>query len=1404
MFCELLTGWNAPADDLIDGLNEDESTFEYMKKKNFAPILFLLALLMFAINAFAGPPNAASFVSVQRTLPITNLLAPSSVALDLSGNIYIADTIQNAVLEYSPLASGQFSSPKIVALVILPTGIAIDANGVVYVSSGATQQVYAVVPNGNGFNNPVSIATLTNPQGLAVDAYGNVYVADPGAQFVYKLSPNGSGGYNQSTLGAGWLYPVDVAVDVFGDLYVADQQQPYIVEEQLNSDVYTQIELGNGDFGAPTGVAVDSVGNVYVSDNLNLVEYKLQPSGGGPYVESTIAIYLLNPMGGAVDAQGNLYIADQLQQAIIEVSNNFGSVAVGAANSGNNQVEANFIFDENITLGGVVVKSQGKNDGDFFNAGGLGSGVCTAGKSYLYSDICYVNLGFRPQAPGVRTGSVALMDSFGNLISTAGQVSGFGLSPRAGLLPGNWNRIAGGVAQTNFATGITLDGNGSIYTVASNDVFQTKDGGTTWTEAFDGSAHAATGAVADGGGNIFVSTVDGYIFECVPQPGGSFTQTEVVYVGDSIQGIAIDNNGNLYVTNYYQQNLEEAIFVNGSYVLVTLADFAAIDPDADPTGVAVNGLGQIFVADYYLGVVYGVAMLPNGNVTLYEAVRGLDSPIGLFAGPNATQNQSDLYITDTGRDTGAPTLYQAQVTNIITANYPGYLSGYYTTQYSLFPMVSTIASYPLTGLAMDGAGNFYVSDDEALGSIYQINLASGSSLSYVTTPLGVVSTDSPKTVFLANTGNEALSIWAPGSGQNPSISSNFLLGSGGTEFYPGYITAISDCGIVYPGGSAAQLAADSECALPISFEPQVAGPISGQVVIADNSLDTGAHHVITLNGYGQVAATVTSLRSSLNPANYGQQVTFTAEVNQTSGTQVPVGTLQFYMNGTLLDAPQTLVDGVATYTSNTLPAGNLAIQAVYTPTNGNFSTSTSGTLTEVVNLDAPTLTLSSSLNPANFGQQVTFNFSAVQASGTILPTGTVQFEVNGSPLGTPMTLDNGLATYSTNLLNAGTLTITAVFTSATPDFASGTATLTQVVKIDTPTITLTSSLNPSIYGQSVTFNVLVAQTSGTVVPPGSVQILLNGNVLGAPTLLVDGNATLTTSALSAGTYTISAIYTSTSTNFVSGTATLTQVVNKVTPVVSINLSANPVFVTTPVTVVAVVTGNATNTGTVTIYDGRSVLWTGAPGVNGVSLDLPNLTVGGHSFVATYSGNANVSAGNSITVVEDVEDFTLAVATAPTKPVLSGQTATYTFTVTPVGPLTTLPADINFTATGAPPQSTITITPSPVMAGSGTTTVTMTVKVSPAQVLNHPETRPGMKLPATIALALLLLPFAVKLRRAGRMLGRLAIVAILSVMGLTTMVGLSGCGENFIPMFDLTLTANSGSLNHSVGVTLQVQ
>lgn len=1548
--------------------------------------IFLFALAALLVAAAGAHGQAANFVSFQRTLPIT-LSGPTGVALDGAGNMYIADTVWGEILKTSPLSSGAFAPPLVVANLPGVYGLAVDRAGNVYATVPGNANVYLVAASGAGYAAPQVIATLTSPMGIAVDGSFNLYVADSGAKAVYQLTPSG-GGYASTAIGSGWSDPVSVAVDGFGDVYVADFDVAYIVEEVNTGGVYHSVNLGNGDFAAPSGVAVDFAGNVFVVDFTRQSTFKLTPTNGGPYVETKNSIYLGQPYNAAVDQLGNQYLADYQNQSIVEIGNNFGSLGVGQSNSGNNQVEANFIFNTTATVGGNVISANGNPEADFFALPAPQSN-CNAGTTYTAGQLCAVFVGFTPTAPGLRMGSIALTDQSGNVISVAGNFSGFGIAPRAGILPGTWNKIAGGIAQTNFANAIALDGNNSIYTVASNNVYVTTNFAASWTQVFDGSVHHATGAAVDASGNVFVSTIDGLVFECVPG-GGGYAQTAVVNEGNSIQNIVLDGNQNLFLIDSAAQAIEEAISNGTGYTLVTLTHTPAIDldPTSLPYGIAVDGYDDIFVSDYNLGRVYAGVPQSNGSYVFFDVVRGLDAPLNLLVDP-----AENLYVGDTGLNTGTPTIYQAHIADI--------LAGQYATTYNLFPMSTTIASYPLDGLAMDAAGNFYVTDNDPNGSIYQINLLTDT-VNFAPTALGTVSADSPQSVWLANTGNASLAITVPGVGQNPSLSNNFLLGAGGTEIYPGDATPVADCPVVDAVGAPGALADDSICSLAISFEPMLSGPIAGQVVVTDNSLNRTSQQVVSLNGIGQVEGTTTSVSSSLNPSNYGVQVTLTAVVTQTSGTLTPTGSLQFKMNGNLLGSPIPLVDGVAEYASNQLPAGTDHITAIYTPNSANYSGSTSGNFNQVVNADTPSITLvssenpaytgqsvtftvnvaqaygtivptgaiqftsnginigtpinlvegqasyttsslpsgtdsivanftstntsinsgaatlvqtvninvpvitlissvnpsvagqlvtfnvvvaqaqgaliptgtiqftingaalgmpitlvsgtasvssnslpngvdtivasftsssvnfangsatlvqtvninvpviglTSSLNPSNYGQDVTFNVTIGQAPGAPVPSGTVQFTMNGNALGTPYTLINGTAGYATNNLPAGKDVITAIFTSANQFYASSSVSLTQTVNIDTPSITLSSSLNPSTYGQPVTFNAVIAQAAGTIQPAGSVQFFGTnggGNIaLTTPLLLVNGIATFSTSALTAGTWQISVVYTSTSPNFVSGEAALTQIVNKVTPIISITTSANPIFVTNPITLVGSVSGYATNIGTLTFYDGTTVLWSGAPAANGIELQLPNLAVGAHLLSVSYSGNANVSAGTSTVINELVEDFSIVVATAPTKPVMSGDTATYTFTFTPIGPLTSMPADINLALTGAPPDSIVTLTPNPVANGSGTTTVTFLLKVSPGLVELKPQQRPGSRIPAPLLAALLLLPFATKLRKAGRRLVRLTALFILIAAGATTLVGLSGCGQSLIPEWVMTLTATSGALQHSVDVSIRVQ
>jgi hypothetical protein len=181
----------------------------------------------------------------------------------------------------------------------------------------------------------------------------------------------------------------------------------------------------------------------------------------------------------------------------------------------------------------------------------------------------------------------------------------------------------------------------------------------------------------------------------------------------------------------------------------------------------------------------------------------------------------------------------------------------------------------------------------------------------------------------------------------------------------------------------------------------------------------------------------------------GQAVSFTARVTPTSGAGLPEGAVQFSIDGSALGAPVPLINGSATLPPVTsLAAGNHSITASYLDT-PDFAASTSGTFTHTVESGQTSLatstTVSSSLNPSTAGAAVQFRATVTASSGT--PTGTVQFLVDGSDFGSPVTLVNGVANSAvTTSLAQGAHTITAVY-SGDPGFnASTSQALTQNVR----------------------------------------------------------------------------------------------------------------------------------------------------------------------------------------------------------------------------------------------------------------------------------------------------------------------------------------------------------------------
>ena len=272
------------------------------------------------------------------------------------------------------------------------------------------------------------------------------------------------------------------------------------------------------------------------------------------------------------------------------------------------------------------------------------------------------------------------------------------------------------------------------------------------------------------------------------------------------------------------------------------------------------------------------------------------------------------------------------------------------------------------------------------------------------------------------------------------------------------------------------------------------------------------------------------------------------------------------------------------------------------------------------------VTVTSSSNPSVFGQPVTFTATLTPANAT----GTVQFLDGVTNLGAPVTVSNGTATLLTSSLSIGGHSITAVY-SGDGNFAGNTGSLPiQTVNQAQSSTNISSSVNPSVFGQPVLFTATVsAAPPGAGTLTGTLQFKDGTTNLGAPVVVNNGSATFTTSSLAVGQHSITAVYSGDS-NFAGSTGSLpTQTVSRAGSSTSLTSSVNPSVAGQSVTFTATV-NPAEATGNVTFQDGNTTIGTGTLSGGVTSSPPSSPTVPGpHSITASYGGDANFAASTSV-------------------------------------------------------------------------------------------------------------------------------------------------------------------------------
>lgn len=434
-------------------------------------------------------------------------------------------------------------------------------------------------------------------------------------------------------------------------------------------------------------------------------------------------------------------------------------------------------------------------------------------------------------------------------------------------------------------------------------------------------------------------------------------------------------------------------------------------------------------------------------------------------------------------------------------------------------------------------------------------------------------------------------------------------------------------------------------------------------------------------------------------------------VSSTSGVGTPSGTVTVWPYGTAIASSSfTGTLGASTSAQTTASvsvpatnAGAFTFQANCT-TDASFSCYSPINFSVTVGKGAPAMKLTQTGTSTAAVLTATVTAPTTAGTGTVAPTGSVQFLDNGTAIGSGTLNSSGVVTYTGALGSGTTHAVTATY-GGDGNYNTATATANAITKV-TPSVVL------AVVMAGTSLSATVTPPSGTsTIPTGTVQFLNGSTTLGTATLNSSGVATYTGSYTSGVGYILTAVYAG-DTNFNTATSNAIDT-SKITPTVTLTRTASsPTDATVGLSAAVTSTSSTVATGTVAFMDGSTRIGSGTLNASGVATFAGSLATGvsssasarvrpfvtstvTHTLTAVYGGDTNFNSATSNAVTADATTTLITTTTALTSS--SGYTGAYGTSFT----FNVVVTPSSYVTSGAAPSGTVTISDASGVVGTGT-------------------------------------------------------------------------------------------------------